>query len=358
MYKPGLKDVVAIETKLSNVEGEEGRLQYRRHNVKELADRYTFEEVAYYLLNGHLPSKEEYYEFDQSLRKHRNLSDASFNLLKQLPEHLSMMGVMRTMVSSLEIASSKWPYEKQSAIQLIAKLPTIITHRVDMLNGHQPINPRNDLTHVENFLYMIAGHEKSNDEVKMLETYLILTMEHGLNASTFAARVTASTQSDFHSAITSAIGAMKGPLHGGAPSGVIDLLDEIATKDNAVNIIKRKLTNGERIMGFGHRVYQTQDPRAETLKNMLTQMEHTPDWVDLALHVETETINLLKEYKPDKHLYTNVEYYAAAVLKSLQIQPDMFTALFSSSRIVGWSAHILEQAENNTIFRPLAKYID
>src|SRR5699024_2399671 len=179
-----------------------------------------------------------------------------------------------------------------------------------------------------------------------------------LNASTFAARVTISTQSDLISAITSALGTMKGPLHGGAPSGVIGLLEDIKTDDKISEIIHKKLENKERIMGFGHRVYKTIDPRAEALKKKILELDNLPDWMNLALKTEKETISILKQYKSKQKLYTNVEYYAAVIMKSLGIDAELFTPIFSSSRIVGWCAHAIEQADHNTIFRPKAEYID
>lgn len=203
---------------------------------------------------------------------------------------------------------------------------------------------------------MING-DLNSTHAKILETYMILTMEHSLNASTFAARVTISTKSDLIAAITSALGAMKGPLHGGAPSGVIELLEEIKTEDTISEIIHKKLENKERIMGFGHRVYKTIDPRAEALKMTIMKLDNLPDWMSLAIKTEQETIKILKENKPNYQLYTNVEYYAAAIMKTLELDPKLFTPIFSASRIVGWCAHAIEQTNNNTIFRPTAMYV-
>lgn len=200
--------------------------------------------------------------------------------------------------------------------------------------------------------------EKPKDvHIQALESYAILTMEHGMNASTFAGRVTISTESDLISAVVSAIGTMKGPLHGGAPSGVIDLLEEIESPDRIQKVVENKLNKGERIMGFGHRVYKTEDPRSIELRNICNQLAGKDPWIDLATQAEKEIIQLLATHKPGRELYTNVEYYAAAIMRSIQLDPDLFTPTFSMARIVGWTAHAMEQLQNNTIFRPESEYI-
>ncbi len=204
---------------------------------------------------------------------------------------------------------------------------------------------------------MLTGELPSFTHVKALEAYMILTMEHGMNASTFTSRVVSSTESDMVSAVTGAIGAMKGPLHGGAPTGVIDMLNEIKEKENAERWIRRKLEKKEYLMGFGHRVYKTRDPRAEVLSTICQRIGQDDAWLNLAGYVEKMAILLLNEYKPGRKLYTNVEFYAAAVMKALNMSPDLFTPTFTVSRMVGWAAHVIEQSLDNTIFRPEAKYI-
>ncbi|WP_099158285.1 citrate/2-methylcitrate synthase [Virgibacillus ndiopensis] len=353
MYKPGLKGVTAVETSLSQIDGEHGILLYRDTPIKEIINEHTFEETAYYLLHGAFPTKENLLLFESALKENRELPEYVKHIVDQLPRNQSMMDVLRTIISSITLKSYNYI---DHAIQLIAVMPTIIAYRYRKMKNLPIINPDDSINHVYNFMYMLTD-SLNPTHAKMLETYLIMTMEHGLNASTFSARVTISTESDLVSAITSAIGTMKGPLHGGAPTGVIQLLDEIRTEDRISEIIHKKLENKERIMGFGHRVYKTVDPRAEALKNKIIELDDLPEWIKLALRTEKETIKILNNYKPNQKLYTNVEYYAAAIMKSLNIDPELFTAIFSSSRIVGWCAHAIEQLNNNTIFRPTAKYI-
>ena len=353
MYQPGLKGVIAVETELSDIDGERGILTYRGKKIHDIVQNHSFEEAIFFLLRGVFPSDNELQAFQTQLHENRNLPTYIQQIIDQLPAEQEMMDVLRTTISAMTVEQGDI---HNNAIQLIAVMPTIIAYRYRRSQNKDFIAPDDKLNHVGNFLNML-NKDTNPAHAKMLEAYLIMTMEHGLNASTFATRVTKSTQSDLISAITSAIGTMKGPLHGGAPSGVIDLLDEIGTKDKISEVIHMKLENNERIMGFGHRVYKTIDPRAEALKAIILELEIKPEWIELALQTEIETIEILKENKPDQKLYTNVEYYAAAIMKSIEIDPDLFTAIFSSSRIVGWCAHAIEQTNNNTIFRPEAKYI-
>ncbi|WP_026906493.1 citrate/2-methylcitrate synthase [Paucisalibacillus globulus] len=353
MFIPGLKGVTAVQTLLSNIDGEKGVLTYRGIDIQKLVEMYSFEEIAYFLIYGEIPDEEMRENFNNKLKKHRNLPNHIEKILQFLPKEMSLMDVLRTVISANCHANG---YINSIAERLIAVFPTVIAYRYRQINHLDEIQPNESLNHVDNFIYMLTGNTNPT-HAKILETYLILTMEHGLNASTFAARVTISTESDLISAITSALGTMKGPLHGGAPSGVIALLEEITTKDAISDVIHMKLKNKERIMGFGHRVYKTVDPRALALKNMLMKMDKLPDWIELALQTELETIQILNEVKPDQKIYTNVEYYAAAIMKTLDLDEALFTAIFSSSRIVGWCAHAIEQLNNNTIFRPNAIYI-
>lgn len=352
MYQPGLKGVIAVETKLSEINGQEGILTYQGISIQTIVQNYSYEETAYFLLHSKFPSSAELQQFQQNLFINRELPFYAKKVLDTIPLEQSMMDVLRTTVSSLMIKLDSY----NTAIQLIAMIPTIIAYRYRKVKKLPLIMPDSSLNHVGNFMYMLTG-TVTEANAKMLEAYLIMTMEHGLNASTFSARVTISTESDLISAVTSAIGTMKGPLHGGAPSGVIDLLNEIGTNDRIIEVVNKKLANNERIMGFGHRVYKTIDPRAEALKEIIFGLDDLPEWIELAVQTEKETIKLLKVHKPNHKLYTNVEYYAAAIMKSLELDTDLFTAIFSSSRIVGWCAHAIEQKNNNTIFRPSAKFI-
>jgi len=353
----GLDGVVAAETELSLVDGTKGHLVYRGYWAKELALHCTFEEVAHLLWYGKLPDREELGFIQNQLKQHRTLPERVERVLKELPADMDMMSVLRTAVSVLGNESYAWEPTVDQAVEITAVIPTVIAYRHRQLMGKAAIEPDPGLGHVANYLYMLTGEQPKESHVRALETYCVLTMEHGMNASTFAARVIASTQSDMASAISGAIGAMKGPLHGGAPTEVIAMLNEIGTPSNAEPWIRAALERGERIMGFGHRVYKTKDPRAEALRTVTEQLSGEDEWLDLARHVEQTAISLLEEYKPGRKLYTNVEFYAAAILRAIEMPSELFTPTFTASRAVGWTAHVLEQAENNRIFRPQSTYV-
>ncbi|NRD77915.1 citrate synthase/methylcitrate synthase [Bacillus sp. BRMEA1] len=358
MLQKGLKGIVAAETLISHIDGEKGELIYRGYEIRDLAKNYSFEEVAYLLWNGSFPDPEQLDFLKEQLKQNRELPIYMEKILNLLPPEMDLMSVIRTAVSA-EAGNREygWKPNISQAIRLTALTPTIIAYRTRQLEGKQYVAPRNDLDHVKNYLYMLYGSIPNAAHVEALETYMILTLEHGMNASTFAARVTASTESDIVSAATSAIGTMKGPLHGGAPSGVIDLLNEIALAGDAEKVIREKLDRGEKLMGFGHRVYKTRDPRAISLKEKLQKLVGQDEWLDLAMSVEETAIKVLAEIKPGRSLYSNVEFYAAAIMKAINMDPALFTPTFTASRMVGWTAHILEQSENNTIFRPQSKFI-
>ncbi|MCA1319478.1 citrate synthase/methylcitrate synthase [Bacillus tianshenii] len=357
MMKPGLKGVIAAETKIGEVDGLNGRLVYRGYEIRELTKERTFEEVAYLLWYGKIPEQEELLRFHRLFHQSRQLTPVMMNVLDALPDNMDMMSVLRTVLSAEGDSTYGWKPTLDQAVALTAKIPTIIASRKNTLEGRPLIDPDNNLSHVENYLYMLHGSLPKAEHVRALETYMILTMEHGMNASTFSARVTASTESDLVSAICAAIGTMKGPLHGGAPSEVIALLDEVKQEQNVRSFLSQKILAGEKLMGFGHRVYKTHDPRALALKEKLMEQEGKDEWLDLALSVEVAAIAALEEHKPGRALYTNVEFYAAAIMKAIELDPSLFTPTFTASRMVGWTAHVLEQAENNTIFRPLSRYI-
>jgi citrate synthase len=353
----GLEGVVAAETEISLVDGEKGHLVYRGHWAKDLAVHYTFEEVAYLLLYGNMPMSEELANFKKALTEKRKLPAHAKTVLDSLPNDMEMMSVLRTVISAMGTTEYGWEPTIEQAIEVTAVIPTIITFRFHQLNNREPVKPNDEYDHVTNYLYMLTGEEPSEAHIKALSAYMILTMEHGMNASTFSGRVVLSTQSDLISAVTGAIGAMKGPLHGGAPSEVIALLDDIHTKENAEPWIRKELEAGRRLMGFGHRVYKTYDPRSVALKTVAQELSGKDPWLDLALHVEETAIRLLDEYKPGRKLYSNVEFYAAAVLRAVEMPSELYTPTFTASRIIGWTAHILEQAQHNRIFRPKATYV-
>lgn len=353
----GLKGIIAAETSISHIDGDQGRLVYRGYEAKDLANKYSFEEVAYLLWYGRLPNETELKWLKEELRKNRDLDAYLMEMLDRLPENMDMMSVLRTILSAAGTHDYNWKPSIEQAIKITAIIPTVIAYRKRKLEGLPLVVPGETLNHVENYLYMLSGTLPEKAHVTALESYMILTQEHGMNASTFSARVTASTESDLVSAITSAIGTMKGPLHGGAPSGVIDLLNEISLAGDAESVIRKKLNNHEKLMGFGHRVYRTHDPRSIALKETLLKLVGEDKWLDLAIEVEKCAIQLLEEYKPGRRLYTNVEFYAAAIMKSINLDSSLFTPTFTASRAVGWTAHVLEQAEDNTIYRPQSVYI-
>lgn len=353
----GLAGVVAAATQIGLVDGERGRLVYRGYWAQELAVQYTFEHVAHLLWFGSLPSESELLGLREQMARFRPLPDHVKTIVDSLPADADMMSVLRTAISALAGSDFSWPPTPLQAIRLTAMVPTVIAYRHRRLNGLEPIAPRPDLSHTANYLYMLNGEEPSNAHVAALDAYLILTAEHGMNASTFAGRVTISTRSDLVSAVCSAIGAMRGPLHGGAPSEVDDTLAAIGTKENAEPFLRALLMRGERIMGFGHRVYKTRDPRAVALSQVARRVAGEDPWLDLATYVEDVAVRLLAEYKPGRNLYANVEFYAAAVLRAVGLPRTLYTPTFTVARMAGWTAHALEQATEDRIIRPESAYV-
>lgn len=360
MVDKGLKGVIAAETELSFIDGDQGILLYRGYEAKQLAVRYSFEEVAYLLWYGSLPTPAELTAFKAKWVRYRQLPEPVIHCLKQIPADMDLMSQLRTAVSSLGMKPFEGTPQADHAIALTAMMPALIANLYRAQNG-QPLMtsiPTNEsLNHTAHYLYLLTGELPSDVHVNALEAYMILTMEHGLNASTFTARVIASTESDIVSALTGAIGAMKGPLHGGAPSAVTDMLEAIGSPERVEPWLREQLEQRRRLMGFGHRIYRTRDPRAEALKQRIALMESHDPWLNLALLVEDTAVRLLAEYKPGRGLYTNVEFYAAAIMRAIGMPSELFTPTFTASRTVGWTAHILEQASDNVIYRPEAKYV-
>ena len=351
MFQRGLKDVVAVQTKIASVDGERGELRYRGELVDNLVSNYSFEKLSTYLWTG-------VHSYPSPLFKEgRKLPEHIIQLLQTLPKNLQLMDAMRTAVSAYATPDFLKKSSYEQAVLLTAALPVIVAFLYRQNQGMPHLESDDNLGHTANYLYLLTGISPTTTEVTALETYLMLTMEHGMNASTFAGRVTISTESDIPSAIVSALGTMKGPLHGGAPSGVLDLLDEIESQERVRSTIEGKLARGERIMGFGHRIYKTEDPRSILLREKCLQLQGEDRWLDLATYAEKEIIQLLNELKPGRRLYTNVEFYAAAIMRAIQMDPALFTPTFSVARIVGWTAHAMEQIDDNTIFRPQSEYV-
>jgi citrate synthase len=355
----GLEGVVAATTALSHVYGEEGKLVYRGYDIHELAGKASFEEVAYLLWNGNLPTNEELKEFSDKVGHFRVLPPKVIEGLRALPADANPMDALRTGISLLGAVEHKLFDDEpdlDEAIALSALVPGILAAFFRLRNGQEPIDGRADLNTAQNYLYQLFGTEPDEKHWKPLEAYLVLLADHGLNASTFTARVIASTDSDLCSALTGAVGALKGPAHGGAPAKVLDMLNAIGTAENVEPWLTSALDRGERLMGFGHRVYKAEDPRAEILRGM-AKTASTPEFFELSRLTEERALALLEERKPGRRLYTNVEFYSAAVLAAVGLPGDMFPPTFAVARSVGWTAHVLEQVEHNRLIRPQSEFV-
>jgi citrate synthase len=350
----GLEGVVAATTALSKVEGTAGRLIYRGYNIHDLASTTSFEEIAYLLWYGKLPTKMELVDLKVQMLVERTLPTTVLQVLNDLPPIAAPMDALRTAVSALGAATIQGKPTLDQAIALTERFPLILAAFHRLRNGLVPLEPHPEIGYAANYLYLLSGQMPKEEHVKALDAYLVLLADHGMNASTFTARVIASTESDIVSAVVGAIGALKGPLHGGAPSKVQDMLEAIGTEDRAEGWLRDALTRSDRLMGFGHRVYKTEDPRAEELREMARLAD--PEQFALAHRVEELALALLEEQKPGRRLYTNVEFYSAVVLSSVGLPGDLFTPTFAASRVAGWTAHILEQVANNRLIRPEAEY--
>ena len=363
----GLDGVVAAQTRLSHVDGQNGVLIIGGYELKELAGKVTFEEAAYLLWKGQLPTKDEARTLTQEIAALRTVPEAAMNVVrdaarKKAPPIDALRMACATLSLDLANPNDISPAaEFANAKMLVARFPTIVAAHTRLLAGQDPIAPRTDLSLAANFLYMVFGKEPDPIVAKALDTYWVTVIDHGMNASTFTARVIASTRSDMVSAVTGAIGAMKGPLHGGAPGPVLDMLLDIKTVENAEPWVRNELAEGRRIMGFGHRVYKVRDPRAEVLSTCAEEMAgavlHDRQLFELAREVEKTVIRVLDEVKPGRNLKTNVEFYTALVLQSLGLQPNSFVALFACGRCAGWAAHTIEQHAEDHLIRPQSEYI-
>jgi citrate synthase len=391
----GLEGIIAAETTLSMVDGTAGELVIAGFPVEELAMNATFEETVFLLWYGRLPAAPELTAFRMDLSQRRAVPPIAYELIRAAAsEGADSMDALRMAAGTISLAEPKESTDKSvsatqantthegksvsitspkpcgtdtlvcasdddAARNLLASFPTIVAAYWRLLNDQEPIPPNPDLDHAANFLYMLSGHAPSEERVRGLETYLNTVVDHGLNASTFTARVIASTNSDFVSAITGAIGALKGPLHGGAPGPALDMVFEIGDAARAEEVLRRKIESGEKLMGFGHRVYKVRDPRADVLaaaaKRMFTRGGDRALYT-LALDVERTALRLLEEYKPGRNLQTNVEFYTALLLHGLGLEVPLFTPTFAISRVAGWIAHCFEQRRANRLIRPQSVY--
>ena len=363
----GLDGVVAAQTRLSMVDGQNGVLIIGGYELKELAGKVTFEEAASLLWKGALPNKDELATLTREIAGMRGLPDATMTIVREAAKrNAPPIDALRMACATLSL-DVKNPNDISleadvaNAKMLVARFPTIIAAHTRLVAGQEPIAPRTDLSLAANFLYMVNGKEPDPIAAKALDTYWVTVIDHGMNASTFTARVIASTRSDMVSAVTGAIGALKGPLHGGAPGPVLDMLTEIGTADRAEAWVRRELAAGRRIMGFGHRVYTVRDPRAEILARVAEDLAGAAlddrALFDLARDVERTALGVLEEVKPGRRLRTNVEFYTALVLQAIGLPPAMFVAAFACGRAAGWCAHVIEQHREDHLIRPQSEYI-
>jgi citrate synthase len=360
-YRPGLADVPVAESAISFIDGKRARLEYRGIAVEILARESCFEETAWLLLKGDLPTQKELADFDAALRHHRRLKYKLLDLIKCLPETGHPMDALQAGVAALGMfypardvsnAQSNW----DSVIRLIAKLPVIVAAFHRLRHGDDAIAPRDDLSHAANFYYMLTEQEPSPAVAKVLDACLVLHAEHTMNASTFSGRVTGSTLANPYTVISSAIGTLTGPLHGGANEEVLEMLDEIGSIENVKPWLEDAVANKKKIMGFGHRVYKVKDPRATVLQELAENVfveTGRPKLYQLACELERVAAGLLGP----KGIYPNVDFYSGSVYQSLGIPRDLFTPIFAISRVAGWLAHWLEQLKNNRIFRPEQIYV-
>ncbi|MYA78586.1 MAG: citrate synthase [Gemmatimonadetes bacterium] len=357
MVNPGLEGVVAAQTAVCFIDGLQGRMLYRGHDIHDLAAHSNFEETAYLLWQGDLPGPDQLAELSEQLIAGRTLPAAVLDLLRSFPRRTAPMDVLRSAVSFLsaydpDAANHTREANLRKAVRLTAQFASVTAawHRIS--NGGDPIAPNPSLGHAANFLYMLNGTLPAPEHAKAFDVALILHADHELNASTFAARVTAATLSDMHSAVTSAVGTLKGPLHGGANKDVMDMLNEIGEISLAADYVREKLAAREKIPGFGHRVYKTEDPRATHLRRLSEELGRKagdPKWYEMSRLIEQTMMEL-------KGIACNVDFYSGSVYASMGIPTGLFTPVFACSRITGWTAHLLEQYADNRIIRPVGEY--
>ncbi|MDH6114595.1 citrate synthase [Kitasatospora sp. MAP12-15] len=361
----GLSGVVVTETRIGDVRGREGFYHYRQYSAIDLAEQRGFEDAWRLLLDGALPvTAAERAAFTAETVPPRRLPDALRPLLAPVAHSVAADGPLAGLRALLPVAAalrgSRPLYDtdpagrRADALYVSALAPTLITALYRVGQGLEPVDPREDLGFAANYLYMLTGQEPRPEHARAIEQYLTSTIDHGFNASTFTARVIASTGADLAACVVGALGALSGPLHGGAPSRALDTLDAIGTPDRAERWVRDRVLSGERIMGFGHPVYRTEDPRSRMLCAVAQRLGG--GFADLAVQVERHVLDALEELKPGRELFTNVEYYAGVVMDQCGVPREMFTPTFGAARIVGWCANILEQAEDSKIIRPAARY--
>jgi citrate synthase len=361
----GLKGVIVTDTAIGDVRGTEGFYHYREFSAVELADKRGFEDVWHLMFHGTLPDAAERAEFTARTAALRHLPADVADALPAIARATALSGPLAGLRTALSLTGASAGFRplyditpdrrRADALAACAVVPTLLTALHRLGQGLAPVAPRDDLPYAANYLYMLTGEEPDPVRARAVERYLISTVDHGFNASTFTARVIASTGADLAACLVGAIGALSGPLHGGAPSRALDTLDAIGTPDRIDGWLREHIEAGDRIMGFGHPVYRTEDPRSRMLKSIARSFGG--DLVDFAVQVEARAEALLAELKPGRELHINVEFYAGMVMELCGLPREMFTPTFAAARVVGWSANILEQAEDSKIIRPSARYV-
>jgi len=360
MPSNGLEGVTVAETRLSYIDGDEGELVIAGFPIEELATKATFEETLFLLLQDRLPDDDELDRFRTDLAERREIAPEVRELLREAPtEGAPAMDALRMGLAAASLGQET-DEPTETAKRVVAVVPTIVATYWRYHQGAQPLEPDPELGHAANYLWLLTGEQPDEAPVRGLETYLNTVVDHGLNASTFTARTVVSTESDLVSAATAAVGALKGPLHGGAPGPALEMLQDVDDGDDPEVYVRQKLDAGERLMGFGHRVYRVRDPRAAVLSTAAERFYAEGGdeaFFEMATEFETIAKELLAEHKPDRRLDTNVEFYTAVLLHGVGIPRELFTTTFAAARAGGWMAHALEQREDNRLIRPASAYV-
>lgn len=360
-YFPGLESVPAARSSVAFVDGKAGRIEYRGIPIAELAQKSNFLETAYLLIWGELPNQQEFDTFQDEILHHRRIKYRIRDAMECFPESGHPMDALQASVAALGLFYSQRRIEdpnyiRECVVRLLAKLPTMVAAFRHLRKGNDPIQPRDDLGHAANFLYMLNEQEPHPLQAKILDTCLLLHAEHTLNASTFAARVTASTLTDPYAIVASAVGTLGGPLHGGANETVLPMLQDIGTVENVRPYLDQKLAQGEKIMGFGHRIYRVKDPRTKILQDLAEEL-FDAFGCDRYYGIAQELERAVEERLGDRQIYANIELYSGLIYRQLGIPSDLFTPIFATARAAGWLAHWKEQLEANRIFRPTQIYV-
>ena len=361
----GLEGIVSHATQLSEVDGHAGRLTIRGYDIHQLAGQVSFEEAAYLLWYGDLPNRRQLDDLQWAMAAARHLPGPIMDVLRGAARQADGMHALRLGAATLSIDEPdaddlSQEANRRLALRITSRLPALVAHHFRLWHGQSICEPPDHLGFAAGYLYMLEGREPDPTRVDGLNAYLVAILEHGMNASTFTARVIASTEADMVSAITGAIGALKGPKHGGVPGPVLEMLTDIGTPERAETWVRAALGRGERIMGFGHRIYKVRDPRAEILSHAAEKMARQTghrELLDFTKEVERVTVKILDEVKPGRDLYANVEIYAALILHAVDLPAEMFTPTFAIGRTAGWTAHVLEQFADNRLIRPQSVYV-